>query len=277
MFGPLGGRQRRRRCARSDVPLVRGMADAEEALILAVIRLKQGDAALTVAQLHEALAKEGIEAAAAQVKKANSKATKRMATAAASAPAPEPQAAAATSSKKEQKAQKALADAMKAAEAHMMAAQTRMRDRWLADGVGKAPPSEGKMLVQYATTRALTGVLENKEVLSMERLAADVATLEWMLLPGMPLELPPEAHAEAARRLEGLRSALSGKSPLDRAAALYVSADAPDAQKVLGGGDVALADNASIDRVMRLAHNAEALRIAQGGANEGADPLEELD
>ena len=57
-----------------------------------------------------------------------------------------------------------------------------MAPRRVSDGVGGAPPTDSKAFIQYVTGRALSGAIDEGETLSQERLEADVATLEWMVM-----------------------------------------------------------------------------------------------
>ena len=181
---------------------------SEEQLIEAVmaLRLEDGGAALTVAQLHSALEKSGVSASVSEVKKAASKASKR---------APKQEEASAVQetapvavSKSQAKAAKVFEQKMKAAEAAMMEEQKRLRDRWIHDGTGKAPPHEGKAFIQFVTGRALAGALEPEEELCKERIEADVATLEWMILADQAgeLQLPVEGREGAHSQLERLKT-----------------------------------------------------------------------
>ena len=196
----------------------------EEALIAHVIRVKCASGeSLTAAQVHAALTVEGLEVAAKDVKKACSKAAKRLDPSMQDAAVVE---AAAAPSKQQLKAAKVAADSLKAAEAAMMNSQKALRDRWMFDGVGGAPPSDSKGFIELATARAISGTLAPEEVLSKERVEADVCTLAWILTPGSPFKLPNEQCEGARAQLERLESLRGLASRAFSAAASFAGARA---------------------------------------------------
>jgi len=283
----------------------------EEALIESCIRIRLASTeALTPAQVHAALISEGVAVEAGAVKKACSKATKRMASAnpAAATSAPASAAESEASSKQKLKAAKAATEALKAAESAMMSSQKVLRDKWMFDGQGGAPPSDTKAFIQLATARAVSGTLDVDESVSKERVDADVATLQWVLHPGSPFELPEEQRAAARVQLDKLESIRRVTSPFTpaetssgarsgcvfkkgeqglgyyheawfaAATACYVARVSPEAaadepvdlsDPVLGKR-VELNDNASLDRVM-----ARAGMLAAGST--AGDEMDEMD
>jgi hypothetical protein len=174
----------------------------EEALIDAVVRVRSASAEpLTAAQVHKALTDEGVGALEfSAVKKACSKAAKRM-------PPVDPAAAAseqpAKPSKKEEKAAKAAAGALAAAEGVMMNALKRLQNRHNLNS--RTEVSADKAFLERAVQRAITGSLDPGETICGERVAADKATLEWILHPGCSFELPAEQRTAATTQLQRLR------------------------------------------------------------------------
>ena len=220
----------------------------EEALIESCIRIRLASTeALTAAQVYATLISEGAAVEAGAVKKACSKATKRMAAAsanpAAATAAPASAAESEASSKQKIKAAKAATEALKAAESAMMSSQKVLRDKvgtsrsnttpshpachsralrsrvpgspaqWMFDGQGGAPPSDTKAFIQLATARAVSGTLDVGESVSKERVDADVATLQWVLHSGSPFELPEEQRVAARVQLDKLESIRRVTSP----------------------------------------------------------------
>ena len=179
----------------------------EEALIEAVLRLRAASAEpLSVAQLHAALVAEGADAEMGPVKKAASKAAKR---AAAAGTAPEVPAAAAEASanpsNKELKAAKAAADSLKAAEGCMMKAQKRLQNRhMLSRSALESGEDLDKAAIERAVKRAISGALDPGETVSRERFEADLATLQWILHAGAPVDLDEAARKAATTQLEML-------------------------------------------------------------------------
>jgi len=208
------------------------MAD-EEALITSCIRLRlaAGDPGLTAAQTHAALTAEGVDVTLSQVKKACSKAGKRQ-VATATAPATAPPAAPAAVSKKDEKAQARATSAMKGAEAHMMDAQRKLR---LAHGddeysAAVATSDRGERFIQMVTGKALEAKVEADEASFLkQRLVADLATLEWMLLAEAAgtLTLPADARTSATRQAERLKSARDADEEAMRACYIIKAAAPP--------------------------------------------------
>merc|ERR1740138_957327 len=186
----------------------------EEQLIAAVARVRTGGSASTATEVHAALVAEGhADLSISQGKKASSKATKRQLQAEvtplpkASAPVPE----ANNVSKREAKAAKAAESTMKAAETHMMSANRALRIALGDDeySAAIATADRGERFIQMVTQRALEAKLTPAEALvPRERLAADLATLEWMQLAenAGTLTLPEDARAGVAAQIERLAS-----------------------------------------------------------------------
>lgn len=178
----------------------------EEELIQNVIRIKSASVeALTVAQVHAALVAEGVQVELASVKKAASKAAKRMPSAASAAchSGLYPPAAIPMASKKELKKEAAIADALKAAELAMMTAQKALhQESWMVALHGTQ--EETKAFIDRAAKLAISGGLSAGESVGKERVTADVATLQYLLTPGAPFELGEEEQAAAQAQLEKL-------------------------------------------------------------------------
>jgi len=201
--------------------LFNGMPDLadDEALIEAVLRVRVDQPGLTAAEVHAALVAEGNAGLELpRVKKAASKATKRQAKAppaATGAPAP---AEAPISSKKSEKAAKAAEATMKAAETFMMEANRNLRLALGDDEYSAAiqTSDRGEKFIQHVTERALEAKLAPAEasLAVRERLAADLATLEWMLLAEKAgtLTLPEEARDSAVARVERLQKTKESKA-----------------------------------------------------------------
>lgn len=141
----------------------------EEALIQAVLRLRVEAPDLTAAAAFAALEVEGMKVTKGDVKKACSKATKRAPPPKEKPASTEPQVPVASSAK-QAKLAKAAAAELKAVETAMMQEQKRLRERWVDDGQGRAPPTESKAFIQFATGRALSGARDEDEALSKERM-----------------------------------------------------------------------------------------------------------
>ena len=254
----------------------------EEQLIAAVSRVKlASEATLTAAEVHKVLASEGLDVSLSQVKKAASKAAKNKLDVPVAAPAATAAPPAPNSAKQAEKKAKAAREALKATEAAMMEQQKALRNRWLAEGHGSVPPYEGAAFVQYVTSRALAGALSDGEELTRERVEADVATLEWMLLAHAEgqLPLPDDASEGAASQLERLRSVRGGGNrQLEAAKAFYVvspaslraGADAESEQPVqpLGSKAAHDRDTGSLDRAMAKAGMLNAGIGGQGAMDE---------
>jgi hypothetical protein len=178
------------------------------ALIDAVIRIRSASAEpLTAAQVHKALTDEGANLEFSAVKKACSKAAKRMppgdhpaaTTAAAASEQPtEP-------SNKEKKLAKAAAGALATAETGMMMALQRLQNRHTLNSNASLSPAflalADRAFLERAVQRAITGSLDPDETVCSERVAADKATLEWILHQGCSFELSTEERTAATAQL----------------------------------------------------------------------------
>ena len=209
------------RAVRRLVPKIRNgpmavSALTEAELIESVVRLRSADGSLTTTQIHAAL---GPELDFGLVKKAVSKATKRMAQQGSAlpeapvvVPVPKPASGvddqAAKPSKQAMKKAAAVAEALKAAEVSMMTAlKARYQERWMVALHGTA--AETKAFIDRAAMLAISGTLEQDEGLSKERVDADVATLHYLLLPGSPFDLPEADRSKAESQLDKLKQFLS--------------------------------------------------------------------
>lgn len=185
-------------------------AFGDEDLIAAVQRVRATTGATTAAAVHQTLVAEGHDVSLSQVKKASSKAMKRQADAPVAEPVRSEPVSTATISKKEAKAANRNQSIMKAAETHMMEANRTLR---LALGDDEysaaiATSDRGEKFISRVTQRALEAKLSPAESLCpQQRLAADLATLEWMLLAekGGNLTLPEDARASAVAQIERLK------------------------------------------------------------------------
>ena len=176
---------------------------SEEDLIDSVARIKLASAdALTAKQVHEALTSEGVVVDFSAVKKAASKAAKR--TPAALPPAPVqalPEAPA--QSKSELKKANAKVEALKAAEVAMFTALKALHEeRWMVALHGEQ--RDTKAFIDSAAAGAISGALAAGEPVGKERVDADVATLQYILLAGSPFELAEEERKMAEAQLEKL-------------------------------------------------------------------------
>ena len=167
------------------------MADAEEEKLIEAVIKARAAGATTNAEVHAALSAEGMDVPMATVKKAASKATKRVGTPAAASAAPAPAAApldapvSAKAAKKAEQAKKAAAAELKAAENGMMEAQRKLRTAKAGGVAGQAVHIDGTMeqFIQAITTRAISGILEDGDVKVLkERMDADIQALEWVKL-----------------------------------------------------------------------------------------------
>jgi len=189
-----------------------GAAFDEEGLIAAVVRVRADKTDATVGQVHATLVSEGAEVTLAAVKKASSKAAKRSQSAPASADVPAPAAPAATS-KKEAKAAKAAASMLQAAETHMMDMNRKLRlaigeDEYALAMAAAAKVELGEKFITRVTERALEAKLTPSDSNApRERVAADLATLEWMLLAEKygTLTLPADARDSALAQIDRLK------------------------------------------------------------------------
>ena len=179
-------------------------------MIEAVLRVRLTGAE-TAAQVHAALEGEGLEVTMSQVKKASSKATKRLG----EQPAPAVIEPAKPSAAKEAKLAKQAASQEKAKNAELKSAENAMMEahrklRGLKSGDPSAPITvEGtaESFAQQVTKRAITGVLEPGDTdFLKERIEADIATLEWIKL----------ASAAGALTLTEDVVALGGELQLER-------------------------------------------------------------
>ena len=184
----------------------------EEALISAVIRLRQQSTEpLNAAALTALLTAEGVDVEPSAVKKAASKATKRMA---ATAPAPvAPAAKPAAPSNREKKAAAAAVESFRRAEADMVKAQKRLASHDLLRTSAAAEVDLDKAAIERGVVLAISGVLpEGSASVSRERFEADLATLEWILHPGVAqserfqVALTDEQRVQATTQLAMLKS-----------------------------------------------------------------------
>lgn len=195
-------------------------------LIAAVVRVRASMPDAVAASVHKQLIAEGHnELSLSEVKKACSKATRQAKVSAkeeaatTAAPAPAPATTSTAASKKEAKAAKAVEAHMKAAEAHMMEANRKLR---LALGDDEysaaiATSDRGEKFIAKVTERALEARLSPAESLvPHQRAAADLATLEWMILAekGSTLTLPEDARISAVAQIERLKRVRDSKTYL---------------------------------------------------------------
>jgi len=243
----------------------------EEELIQNVIRIKSASVeALTVAQVHAALVAEGVQVELAPVKKAASKAAKRVGEQPVVAPAVAPAASEPTAAKQAKLAkqaaaqEKAKAAEIKSAENTMMEAHRKLRGAKTGDP--SAPVTitgSAEDFVQQVTTRAITGILEEGDARFLkERIEADIATLEWIKL----------ASASGALKLTEDMVALGGELQLARlkevrGAKDQVAARACYVEKTGVGED---GGYEQLDRLMARAGGMAA-------AEETGDKMEEMD
>lgn len=196
------------------------MVMSDEQLISLVVGIRESQPALTAAQIHEKLVTDGVTDGPdplelSRVKKAASKATKRLAKLPPTAAAPAP-AAEAPRSKREAKIAKAAEDYMKAAESHMMDQNRKLRIAMGDDeySAAIATSDRGENFIKLVTERALEAKLTPAEALvPRERLSADLATLEWMIAAEKngTLVLPEDARTTAVAQIERLRSVRDSK------------------------------------------------------------------
>jgi len=242
----------------------------EEALIEAVLRVKLGGASMTAAQVHGILEGEGNVVTLSQVKKAASKAAKRVGEQPVVAPAVAPAASEPTAAKQAKLAkqaaaqEKAKAAEIKSAENTMMEAHRKLRGAKTGDP--SAPVTitgSAEDFVQQVTTRAITGILEEGDARFLkERIEADIATLEWIKL----------ASASGALKLTEDMVALGGELQLARlkevrGAKDQVAARACYVEKTGVGED---GGYEQLDRLMARAGGMAA-------AEETGDKMEEMD
>lgn len=171
------------------------MSADEETLIEKIIALRLAGAGNDApAALLEKIQADGAEGliSLAQVKKAASKATKKMAKDGSLAPSPaalaeaaKPAPAPVVSAAKQKKQEKSAAAELKAAQAEMMEAQRRLRSVKNGGDASMAVTITGSAedFVQKITAKALSGVLEaDDDKFLKERIDADIAALEWVKL-----------------------------------------------------------------------------------------------
>lgn len=222
----------------------------DEELMIAVLKLRETKSGLTAAETHKELtANAGLNVELAQVKKACSKATKWAAKAPAFIAAAtfegakygyvykagkegagyyRDQSGAAdisdvadnkeNTSKKEAKAAKVLTDSMKSAETHMMEMHRKLRLALGDDETSAAiqTSDRGENFIKAVSERALECKLTYDAHVPRERLSADLATLEWMLLAEKAgtLTLPGDARASATAQVARLLKARESKTYL---------------------------------------------------------------
>jgi len=178
------------------------VAFSEDELIDNVLRIKGTAPGLTAKQVHEALTAEGVSVEFSAVKKAASKAAKRLPAQLPDAP-PAPEPVPTAPSKQEQKRANAQAEALKAGEHAMFTALKGLHEeRWMVALHGDS--KDRKSFIDRAAACAISGALANGDLVSKERVEADVATLQYILLPGSPFELPEEERTQAQAQLEKL-------------------------------------------------------------------------
>ena len=270
----------------------------EEALIEAVLALRRDGKADSAAQALAALQADGKHAdlTLSQVKKACSKATKRQPKSVEAPPsentAPDTNTAGGA---KQAKQAKAAVSAMKAAETAMMRAQRLLRLKKAEDDVFAeearfsaivGESDRGEAFIQQCSGRALAASLEDGDAECLEqRVEADLATLEWMLLAETAgtLVLPDDARGSTRAQVARLKAVRGAK---DRAATLacFVNGDevtAKEAPPVPDGpvtGDY-LQSVAVDDRASSAASLDRAIAAA-GGLSIGAtgeDPMDDVD
>lgn len=275
-------------CTPSQRPSASKMDD--EALIAAVLALRRDSKAETAVQAFAALqvGGENAELTLSQVKRACSKATKRHPKTAEASENAAPETN--SGSAKQAKQQKQTVSAMKAAETAMMRAQRLLRLKKAEDDVFAEETrfsaimgsDRGEAFIQQSSGRALSAQLEDGDATCLEqRVEADLATLEWMLLAEAAgtLVLPDDARTSArgqAARLKAVRGAKDRVATL----ACFINGDDTTAPPVPGPvqGDylqsVAVDDRAgsaaSLDRAI---WSAGALSL---GAT-GTDPMDDVD
>eukprot|EP00322_Chrysochromulina_rotalis_P002407 CAMPEP_0115852980 /NCGR_PEP_ID=MMETSP0287-20121206/13272_1 /TAXON_ID=412157 /ORGANISM="Chrysochromulina rotalis, Strain UIO044" /LENGTH=295 /DNA_ID=CAMNT_0003307051 /DNA_START=12 /DNA_END=899 /DNA_ORIENTATION=+ len=197
------------------------MALSEDALIESVIRIKAASSMpLTAKEVFDTLVAEGAQVELSQVKKAASKAAKRTTT------LPEARVlvptASAGPSKAEAKKAQAQADALKAGEVAMFSALRELhQERWMVALHGES--KDTKSFIDHAVASAISGALTEDEGVSKERVEADVATLQYVLLPGSPFELPDTERDMARTQLEKLST--SHSMGVGRLSKPYVAVD----------------------------------------------------
>jgi len=250
----------------------------EATLVASCLRVKDASTEkLTATQVHATLVAEGAAVDLSMVKKACGKAEKERAKKGPAAPAPEagePEAAGVSKAKAKQ--QKAAAESLKALEAAVVTTQKLVRDKWLENGIGSPPPPEGKALIEFACTRAISGQVVDVEEITMERVAADVAALQWLLTPGCPFVLPDEARSTAQRRLKQLDELRGFRFALEGAKECYLvvapPAPAVDESEPVGepviGSTADASDSCSIDRAMARAGLLDANKVGGGEMDE---------
>ena len=269
----------------------------EEALIDAVLTLRRDGKADSAAECLAALQADGAHAdlTLSLVKKACSKATKRQPKAS-EAPSSENTAPDTnTSGAKQAKQAKQAVSAMKAAEHAMMKAQRLLRLKKAEDDVFAeearfsaivGESDRGEAFIKQCSGRALSASLEDGDAECLEqRVEADLATLEWMLLAETAgtLVLPDDARTSARAQASRLKAVRGAK---DRAATLacfvngdeVIAKEAPPPPDGPVQGDY-LQSLAVDDRASSAASLDRAIRstgaLALGATGE--DPMDDVD
>jgi len=241
---------------------------SEDELIEAVIRVREALGAVSASAVHAALTEQGVKVTLPAVKKAASKATKRVgapATKAESDPVAAPPAPSAAKLCKQEKAEKAKlkadAAALKAAENEMMEAQRKLR---AAKSGSEAITISGtaEEFIQKVTAVALAATLEEDDARFLkERVEADIAALEWVKL----------ASASGALRLSEDVVALGMELQLTRL------------KEVRGVKDYAAAracyveDKRAHDTLDQAMQRSEAFAAAAQQEQTGGDKMEDMD
>ena len=205
----------------------------EDELIAAVIRIRTAGTE-TAKDVHAALLAEGMsEVSLSEVKKASSKATKKMSSPEFLAAAPTGTTTSAEGSmalsKKQEKAAKAAKDTMKSAEAFMMDMCRKHRMALGDDEYSAAVQTSdrGEVFIQGVVQRALESKLSQVEVLSAEgiraRIEADLAVLEWAIIAEKAgtLNLPEDARTTATRQIDRLKG-IRGSNSLQAAEGCFI-------------------------------------------------------
>jgi len=87
----------------------------------------------------------------------------------------------------------------------MMKAQKRLQNRhMLSRSALESGEDLDKAAIERAVKRAISGALDPGETVSRERFEADLATLQWILHAGAPVDLDEAARKAATTQLEML-------------------------------------------------------------------------
>ena len=245
------------------------MSADEEALILAVLRVRTELAAHSASEAFQALESEFDGLTLSQVKKACSKASKR--SKAVPTATKEPPAAAEPAEPSKRKAkeaarqEQAAAAELKAAESEMMDAQRRLRAAKSGGDITAEVTISGTIedFIQQATARAIAGKLEpGDDAVLKERIEADITALEWVRL----------ASAAGALRLTEDIVALGVEVQLARLKEVRGAKDAA-AARACYIEEVRHADaNAQVDAKLKSAERLDAAKQQQTGGE-----LDEID